>query len=48
MLSRLVEKLPQMVHGNEELCALAHGRKLLSVLYFSGPKLVAGYFFFLL
>ncbi|GFP92753.1 telo2-interacting protein 1 homolog [Phtheirospermum japonicum] len=43
VFSRLVEKLPQVVLGNDESLALSHTRKLLAVTYFGGPRLVADY-----
>ncbi|XP_011086354.1 TELO2-interacting protein 1 homolog isoform X2 [Sesamum indicum] len=43
VFSRLVEKLPQVILGNEESLALSHAQKLLVVTYFGGPRLVADY-----
>ncbi|KAL3637600.1 hypothetical protein CASFOL_018768 [Castilleja foliolosa] len=43
VFSRLVEKLPQVVLGNDESLALSHAQKLLAVTYFGGPRLVADY-----
>lgn len=43
ILFRLVEKLPQVVLGNEESRALSHVRKLLVVIYFSGPRFVVDF-----
>ncbi|KAL6538531.1 hypothetical protein OROGR_012519 [Orobanche gracilis] len=43
VFSRLVEKLPQVILGNDESLALSHTRKLLAVTYFGGPRLVADY-----
>ncbi|KAL0407126.1 UNVERIFIED_CONTAM: hypothetical protein Slati_4026500 [Sesamum latifolium] len=43
VFSRLVEKLPQVILGNEESLALSHARKLLAVTYFGGRRLIADY-----
>ncbi|KAG8365251.1 hypothetical protein BUALT_Bualt18G0084800 [Buddleja alternifolia] len=43
VFSRLIEKLPRVILGNEESLALSHARKLLAVTYFGGPRLVADY-----
>ncbi|GER37568.1 ARM repeat superfamily protein [Striga asiatica] len=41
VFSRLLEKLPQVILGNDESLALSHARKLLAVAYFGGPRLIA-------
>ncbi|XP_006344919.2 uncharacterized protein [Solanum tuberosum] len=43
IFNRLVEKLPKVVLGTDELHAIAHTQKLLVLIYFSGPLLVADY-----
>lgn len=43
IFNRLVEKLPKVVLGTDELYAIAHSQKLLVLIYFSGPQLVADY-----
>lgn len=43
LLHRLVKKLPKVVLGTDELHAIAHSQKLLVLIYFSGPQLVADY-----
>ncbi|CAI9088011.1 OLC1v1022238C2 [Oldenlandia corymbosa var. corymbosa] len=41
IFSRLLEKIPHVVLGNDESVFLSHARMLLVVIYFSGPKFVA-------
>ncbi|XP_071916387.1 uncharacterized protein [Coffea arabica] len=41
IFSRLIDKIPHAVLGNNESMALSHARKLLVVIYFSGPRFVA-------
>ncbi|XP_059277396.1 uncharacterized protein LOC132031442 isoform X1 [Lycium ferocissimum] len=43
IFNRLVEKLPKVVLGTDESYAIAHSQKLLVLIYFSGPQLVADY-----
>ncbi|XP_069148470.1 uncharacterized protein [Solanum lycopersicum] len=43
IFNRLVKKLPKVVLGTDELHAIAHSQKLLVLIYFSGPQLVADY-----
>ncbi|KAH8503089.1 hypothetical protein H0E87_014410 [Populus deltoides] len=38
LFSRLIEKLPKVVFGNDESHALSHAQQLLVVIYYSGPK----------
>ncbi|KAK4369546.1 hypothetical protein RND71_013338 [Anisodus tanguticus] len=45
IFNRLVEKLPKVVLGTDESYAIAHSQKLLVLIYFSGPQLVADYLF---
>ncbi|XP_021674719.2 uncharacterized protein LOC110660661 isoform X2 [Hevea brasiliensis] len=40
IFSRLIEKLPKVVMGNEDSLALSHAKKLLAVIYYSGPHFV--------
>ncbi|CDP08053.1 unnamed protein product [Coffea canephora] len=41
IFSRLIDKIPHAVLGNDETIALSHARKLLVTIYFSGPRIVA-------
>ncbi|CDP20078.1 unnamed protein product [Coffea canephora] len=41
IFSRLIDKIPRAVLGNDETIALSHARKLLVTIYFSGPRFVA-------
>ncbi|XP_007022439.2 PREDICTED: uncharacterized protein LOC18594747 isoform X2 [Theobroma cacao] len=38
IFSRLIEKLPTMVLGSDELLAVSHAQQLLTVIYYSGPQ----------
>ncbi|KAE8699110.1 E3 ubiquitin-protein ligase RGLG2-like [Hibiscus syriacus] len=38
IFSRLIETLPKIVLGSDELLALSHVRQLLTVIYYSGPQ----------
>ncbi|KAL8136555.1 hypothetical protein V2J09_002556 [Rumex salicifolius] len=40
ILSRLVDKLPKVVLGNEKSLALAYAQQMLGIMYYSGPQLV--------
>ncbi|XP_059666693.1 uncharacterized protein LOC132312369 [Cornus florida] len=42
--NRLIEELPKSVLGSDESLALSHAKKLLAIIYFSGPQLVADHF----
>ncbi|XP_074557066.1 uncharacterized protein LOC141813062 [Curcuma longa] len=45
MLSRLIKELPRVVLGNDEIAALIHAQKLLSLMYFAGPDLLIDHLF---
>ncbi|CAK9165660.1 unnamed protein product [Ilex paraguariensis] len=45
IFNRLIQKLPKVVLGSEESLALSHAKKLLAIIYFSGPQLVAQHLF---
>ena len=37
---RHLEKLPKMVLGNEESLAVLHAQQLLTIIFYSGPRLL--------
>ncbi|CAN8233709.1 unnamed protein product [Cochlearia groenlandica] len=43
IFSKLVEKLPKVILGNEELPALSVVKQLLVITYYSGPRFLADY-----
>ncbi|MQL91921.1 hypothetical protein Taro_024538 [Colocasia esculenta] len=43
MLNRLIEMLPRVVIGSEEMSAVAHAQKLLALMYYAGPNFVVNH-----
>lgn len=39
-ITRLIDKLPKVVLGSEDVLAISHARQLLVIIYYSGPQFV--------
>ncbi|MCL7038490.1 hypothetical protein MKW94_001613 [Papaver nudicaule] len=44
IITRMIEKLPKVVLGNEEPIALSNAQRLLAVIYYAGPQLLVDHF----
>ncbi|PKA61628.1 hypothetical protein AXF42_Ash018609 [Apostasia shenzhenica] len=45
LFTRFVERLPKVIIGGEEAVAISYARRLLALMYYAGPKLVADHNF---